>query len=270
MATEQIDGMDWFYQIKGEGTPLVFFHGWGADSRVWRQQIPFFSEEYQTVVIDLPGHGQTPWKELTIDEMAQSSLHLLRRVCSSPVSLVGSSLGGTLAIKVFEHGPDFVRSLTLTGSQPKFLKSEDYPYGLSERQILRLARQLEGNYEKAIDQFFVSLFTRRERESLLFRWLRRFKRSEGFPQKEAMVSLFRQLKGLDVRPVLESIRVPFQLINGDEDLVCQAGVEQIFRQAMPQSQIELYEGCGHFPFLIQAHRFNFSVKKFLQSFAAAK
>lgn len=263
MATETIDGIDWFYQTRGEGDPLVFLHGWGADSRVWRQQIPFFSEDRRTIVIDLPGHGQTPWKEMTIDEIAQSLLCLLRRICPLPVSLVGSSLGGVLAIKVFEHGPDFVRSLTLTGSQPRFLRSEDYPYGLSDRQILRLARQLERNYEKAIDRFFVSLFTRKERESLLFRWLRRFKRSEGFPQKEAMLSIFMQLKDLDARAVLPHIHVPFQLINGNEDLVCQLGVEQVIREAIPHAQVELYEGCGHFPFLIQAHRFNVCVQKFL-------
>jgi len=268
MATEHINGIDWFYEVRGKGHPVVFLHGWGADSRVWRQQASFFSEHYQVILVDLPGHGQTPWQEISIDGIACSLLELLRKVCASPVSLVGSSLGGVLALKVFAQGPEFIRSLTLTGSQPRFLKCDDYPYGLSERQIIRLAGHLERHYEKAIDQFFVSLFTREERQSLLFRWLRRFKRSEGFPQKEAMLSIFVQLKDLDARPVLKNVHVPFQLINGDADLVCQAGVEKVFQKDIRHARIELYEGCGHFPFLIQAHRFNVSLKKFLVSFAA--
>ena len=54
------DGVQIAYHTVGEGNPaLVFVHGWSCDKSYWKEQVPFFSEKYRVVTIDLAGHGDS-------------------------------------------------------------------------------------------------------------------------------------------------------------------------------------------------------------------
>jgi len=42
-------GIEWHYDIEGDGSNLLFIHGWGVNKKIWRQQIKYFSKYYKVI-----------------------------------------------------------------------------------------------------------------------------------------------------------------------------------------------------------------------------
>ena len=71
------NGIDWYYETFGEGEQkLLFLHGWGVDRRIWRQQYKHFRENYQVMILDLPGHGNSSFDKVPLKDM----VHDIREV----------------------------------------------------------------------------------------------------------------------------------------------------------------------------------------------
>ena len=121
-------GIEWNYDIEGEGTWLLFIHGWGVDKRIWRQQSKYFSHAYRVLTIDLPGHGESSWKKISFKAMAEDLKTILKILNISQLSIVGSSIGGLLALRLYEIVPAAIKKISFTGSTPKFAKSADFCY----------------------------------------------------------------------------------------------------------------------------------------------
>lgn len=252
----------WNLSVEGQGEVLLFIHGWAVDSRIWLQQRQFFAPEYQVVSIDLPGHGQTPWQELSLEEIAEDFWEVLSLRKREGVRVVGSSFGGLVALKMCELDPQRFRSLTLVGSCPKFLQSPDYPWGLSLERIAKLKEQLDSNYPSIVPIFFRSLFTPRERESERFKWLQSFRKNDNVPAQEALLKLLEVLSAADLRPVLRKITAPVQFINGTEDNICPRPLYDRLKQDLPQARFDWIKECGHFPFVSRPADFNPLLKIF--------
>src|SRR6185295_15405291 len=95
-------GIDWHFEADGIGDDLLFIHGWGVDRRIWRQQLKYFAKFYRVIAVDLPGHGKSEWKKITLEVMARDLHEVLAHLQVKQISVVGSSLGGLLALKLYE------------------------------------------------------------------------------------------------------------------------------------------------------------------------
>jgi len=101
---------------KGQGTPLLLVHGFGAAIDHWRQNIPVLAGAgYQVFALDLLGFGASDkpaldytvelWEELLIDFWAEK--------IQQPMVIVGNSIGGLLSLMVAAHHPTKVRGAVL-------------------------------------------------------------------------------------------------------------------------------------------------------------
>jgi pimeloyl-[acyl-carrier protein] methyl ester esterase len=253
----------WHYTEHGEGDPLLFFHGWGVDGQVWRQQRKYFSKKYRVLTVDLPGHGKSEGQAMTLAQMAGDLRDLMDHLGLQDVRVVGSSFGGLLAIKMVGLYPQRFKCLILVGSQPKFSWAQDYPYGLGQGQIQKLSLQLCSDYPAIVDIFFRSLFTRQERVSRRFHWVQIFRRHQRYPDQEALLGYLAILADTDLRLTFAKISLPVQFINGTEDMICPRESYLTLAAVMPQARFDWLEGCGHFPFLSRPREFNGMLEGFL-------
>ena len=257
-------GIEWYYDIEGEGEPLIFLHGWSVDRRTWRQQTKYFSQFYQTMAIDLPGHGKSTWKKVSLGQMAEDLKEIFGKLGFKRLTIVGSSLGGLLAFKLYECDESLIERMTLVGSMPKFGRSKDYPYGLNVAQIRTLHTQLKIAYPWIVNIFFRSLFTRKERGSRRYKWLQKFRRNLEFPMRQALAEYLDVLENEDLRDVLRRIKIPLQFINGTHDHICCRKTVEYLKTLSPQSRFDDFEHCGHFPFLSKPYEFNEVLESFLK------
>jgi pimeloyl-[acyl-carrier protein] methyl ester esterase len=190
---------------------------------------------------------------------------ILVETVSGKVTLVGSSLGGLVALKVYEGIPEKIQRLVLVGSSPKFAKSDDYPYGLDVAQFRKLGGQLDQAYPEMVDIFFRSLFTKYERSTRRYKWLQKFRRYDEKPMKQALMEYLDILEHVDLRELLSTVNLPMQFVFGTDDEICRNEIVGYIHKVQPKAQYEYFDKCGHFPFLSKPYEFNKVLEEFLKS-----
>lgn len=92
------------YDLRGEGTTLVFLHGFGENRQMWSKYIAYFSD-YQVLTIDLPNAGESDLMEASTARMAKVINAILVKEDIGKCIMIGHSMGGyvTLAFaKLYE------------------------------------------------------------------------------------------------------------------------------------------------------------------------
>ena len=96
MITMQ-DGTEIYYKDWGEGTPIVFSHGWPLCSDSWEAQMLFLaSNGYRCIAHDRRGHGRSsqPWNGNDMDTYADDLSELIEMLDLKGAVLIGFSAGG--------------------------------------------------------------------------------------------------------------------------------------------------------------------------------
>jgi len=104
--------MNLYYEVRGEGKPIVMIHGGGADSRDWTYVAPLLSSRYQTITVDSRGCGKSPSQTEAANYIAD--VHdLLNHLSIRKAAIVGHSLGGQIATEFALAYPERLQELVL-------------------------------------------------------------------------------------------------------------------------------------------------------------
>lgn len=104
---------------------IVYVHGAGGSANVWFRQIKFFAEDYNLLLIDLRGHGQSiisaqedqrKLEEYTFEELANDIIEVLDHLNLKDCHFIGLSLGTIIIREIAETHPEYVRSMILAGA----------------------------------------------------------------------------------------------------------------------------------------------------------
>ncbi len=256
-------GHQLYYEISGQGEPLVFIHGFGGSSLWWENQKKFFEKRYQVITIDLPGHGQSSWKDVSLLEIAAGIKHLLKSLDLHRINIIANSFGGLVALDLYRLMSEDINRISFVGSIPKFARSELYPAGLDIDRIRKLSQQFDGDYASILEIFFRSLFTMKERESDVFKKVKEIRQREILPKREALKAFLDILEKTDLRDRLISIDCPVQFITGAEDYLCPREVMEWVQEHMSNARLDFIDGCGHLPFLTRTEEYNDLLQNFL-------
>jgi 3-oxoadipate enol-lactonase len=115
MPTTEANGQTLYYEVHGEGEPLLCVEGLAMDTLGWALQLPAFSARHKTVVFDNRDVGQSSLADGSYDiaDMAQDALALADALELDSFHLLGASMGGTIAQEMALAAPERVRTLTL-------------------------------------------------------------------------------------------------------------------------------------------------------------
>ena len=118
MPKLKINDISMYYEIHGEGEPVVFISGFGADHLSWRAVIESFKENYQVILLDNRGAGQTdaPTGPYAIDQMADDVVQLCSNLGIKQAHFVGNSMGGFILQTIAYLHPHLVKSATISHS----------------------------------------------------------------------------------------------------------------------------------------------------------
>jgi len=103
------------YTETGQGEPLVLLHSGGMTGMEWQPQIQQFARQFRVITPDQLGHGRSPMvaERLTIGDTGREVIALLDSLDITQVHLLGSSLGGAVALWLTVHYPERVKRLVL-------------------------------------------------------------------------------------------------------------------------------------------------------------
>jgi pimeloyl-ACP methyl ester carboxylesterase len=91
LPTVRVSDIDLYYEISGEGEPVLLIHGLGGSSRDWDRQIAALRLTYQVIAVDLRGHGKSdkPFGSYTIAQFGTDTPQVLPELVERAARLVG-------------------------------------------------------------------------------------------------------------------------------------------------------------------------------------
>lgn len=255
--------LKWFYKLKGEGVPLLFIHGWAGDLNIWQQQISFFSKNYQTIALDLPGHGKSSWEQSDLNQLAYDIEDIIKQINIKKVTIIALSLGGLIALKFALMFPENIERLVLVDTAAKFV-SDSEKEGITLKQIESLSLLLERDYVLGLLFFSRSLFTEEEKKMPAFpSALGALIQRESPPKKEALQEFLKIIKNDDLREILPRITTPTLIVSGEKDYICAKPKAEELKSNLPNAFLKFIKNGGHVPFLTQPNIFNRILEDFL-------
>jgi len=118
MPKIKTNNIETYYEIHGEGAPLVLIPGMGMCNRLWNLQIEPFSRHFKVITYDVRGHGESGGSDekYSIKLFAGDLKALLAELHVTKAHICGLSMGGLIAQQFAIDYPDMVDKLIIVGS----------------------------------------------------------------------------------------------------------------------------------------------------------
>ena len=235
-----------YFVRPGNGTPIVFLHGWRSEGNVWLSIFPKIPDLFSLFAVDLPGFGKSdkPPKAFTVSDYGEVIREFIEKLGFRSVCLVGHSFGGRVAIKLAAEQPGYISRVVLAGSA-----------GVRERPISRSILAAIAKIVKPI--FRLSLFQGLRRK--IYRAIG----AGDYVATPELKETFVRVVGEDLRPLLPKISQPTLLIWGENDQVTPLRQGEQMREWIPNAALITIKNAGHFSFLDQPEEFSRHLNAFL-------
>ncbi|KQU75723.1 alpha/beta hydrolase [Aminobacter sp. DSM 101952] len=114
----EVNGVSYYYEIRGEGEPLLLLHGGLGSIDMFGPVLPALSKGRQVIAVDLYGHGRTALTErkMSLVDMGDDMAGLLKTLGYDKVDVMGYSMGGGVAFRLAVQHPGMVRRLVLVSA----------------------------------------------------------------------------------------------------------------------------------------------------------
>lgn len=235
-----------YFDVYGQGLPLVMIPGWSMHSGVWRVFALQLAEHCQVICVDLPGHGRSSMLQAFTLEAISDAV-----VAALPVErfgLLGWSLGASVALVLAERFPERVQAVQLLSGNPRFVANADWP-GVDAEIWNSFVRSMDQDVEQALQRFLglqVQGLVNRKR---LLQQLKQAIAECGTPNFLALQWGLQLLERCDLRSTVAGLRCPITMIQGDRDALVPLQVLDAVKLLSPTLVTQVLAGAGHAPFL---------------------
>jgi 3-oxoadipate enol-lactonase len=259
MPYAHANGIRIYYEVHGEGEPLVMIHGLGAACNLWSGLLPALAEHFQTVVFDNRGIGRTdaPDTPYTVPMMAADTIGLMDALEIESAHVFGFSLGGFIVQQIALDHPDRVRGLVLgsTSHSAQVIPEEII------QDIFRAPAMPPEEGLPILMRCFYAQKTIDERPDVIDEWK---KRRLEFPQSEASARNQRAAGfSFNSLPWLGQITPPTLVIGGRDDRVFPVAALEEMAEAIPGAELVFLNDAGHSLFAEQPELADQHIARFL-------
>ena len=218
MPVVKVGNINMYYELQGEGEPLVLIHGAGLETSTVGPLIQMFTSKYKVVSIDNRGVGRTdkPDEPYTIEMMAEDTVGLLNAIGIKKAHFIGSSMGGRIAQVIAVKYPEMVKGLILTSTAARVSPSMKIE--------LEIALKTPELWEEMLNESAV-LFTQMYP-----------------PTRESFYRQFVATVEFDGNEQLSKIKAPTLIINGTRDDTIPMECTEELVNEIPDSKLILVEG----------------------------
>ena len=264
MPTVQANGTDIYYEIVGEGEPLVLIPYLAADQACYAFQIADYSKYFSCYTVDLRGAGLSgkPEGTYTTELLADDVAAFMQAAGLDRAHVFGLSLGGAVGMWLAAKHPARVKSLCLTSAWDR-----SDPFLRAAVESWRIMAQGLGSVtEMVIKGIFPWCFTPELYASRpeYIDSLAEFVRGRPMPPVDAFLRQSAAVLAHDAHEVLGSIQAPTLVTFGRYDLVCSTRFAGPLTEAIPDTELIVFEDCSHAPIYENVEEFNGKTLAFLR------
>ncbi len=258
MPTLQLNDIGLYYEIIGEGAPLLFIHGLGSSIRDWEPQVDFFAERYKVILFDVRGHGKSskPPGPYSIPQFAADTANLLEKLEVAPVHVVGISMGGMIAFQLAIDHPEMLKTLTIVNSSPEYIV-RTFKARLQTWQRFLVIRIF--GMRKIGEIISQRMFPKPEHAELRDVFVERWAENDPRAYRASM----RAILGWSVMSHLGGIECPTLVVASDGDYT-PVGEKESYTEQIPKGELSVIADSRHGVTVERPEEFNSVLESFLQ------
>jgi pimeloyl-ACP methyl ester carboxylesterase len=258
MPKIQSIGINLYYEIHGEGQPLLFIHGLGSSARDWELQVTDFAKSYKVITFDLRGHGQSdkPAGPYSMSMFAADTVGLLKALGIESPHVVGLSLGGGVAFQMAVDASVPIKSFTIVNIKPEMLV-RTFADWLTVWQSIAIVKLL--GMRKMGEALSKRMFIKPEQEDIRKIFVERW--AENDPR--AYLHAMRAIVGWSVLAQIGSIRCPTLVITADQDY-SSVSYKESYTALIPNARLVVIPDSRHATPVENPQPFNQALRDFLE------
>lgn len=253
MPIVRIGGKQISYWIGGrdllEGKEVVLFiHGAGGGEHTWSCQKGFFEKQFNPIIIELPGHGESGGEgEEWIGKYAEHVYAFLKAMRLPKVTLVGHSMGGAIVQTMALAHPEMIHKIVLVGT------------GARLRVFPLILNGIKDNFKETVRKITQFAYSRKSSSDLIERGVSDLMRC----QPEVLYGDFLACDRFDIMNEAEKIDLPTLILCGYEDELTPVRYSQFLHSRIKHSKIEVLSNAGHMVMIESPQAFNEKIGEFI-------
>lgn len=257
MPLSRANGVDIWYEVSGEGPPLVLVHANPFDHDLWLYQRARFSTWFRVIAVDIRSYGRSARVEtpFTLEDMAADVWGVMRDERATEAVIMGISVGSRIVMQLGIDHADTVRAIVAvgSGSEPRGANfdrrirgygGDDLPAYHAEHLRSLVAPEFP---ETPMGRYLLGIFS--ERDPTL--------------SGKAIAQGFRALAVSDVTEGCRTLDLPTLVVNGEFDNALPRG--RAMAELLPRGRHVMIPGTGHACCLEAPWAFDAAVIDFLKA-----
>ena len=244
-----------FYQINGNGTEkaIIFIHGSGGNSNLWKHQLINFDGISSRIAIDLPSHAQSDkFSELSLELYVDVLKVLIDSLKLKEVMLAGQSLGGAVIQSYYFKYPEKVSALVLIGTGARLRVS---PF---------IFNTIKNNFQEYLNLTPIGSFYGKTSKEITDYYIKEVSKTD----KEVIYNDYSICDKFDVMDKMNLIKIPCLIICGKDDKLTPPKYAIYSNDKIEESELTLINKAGHIVMLEKPEEVNQGIKEFINKYLA--
>lgn len=239
-------------RVIGHGKPpMLLCNGFGCTQRIWHYLTTALAVHHQVIVFDYVGSGDSdrsaydPQKYSTLAGYAQDVVEICQALDLREATLVGHSVGATIAMLAAIQAPQHFANTVLLAPSPCYLNEPGYYGGFERADLLQVLATMEADY-RGWTMAFADLLMGPTNTSSLGEELASFfcETDSTIAQQFARVTFFS-----DNRADVAQLQLPALVVQCTDDVAGPPEVGEYLLRHLPHAQLVTLNTCGHCPHL---------------------
>ena len=244
MGFIKVRGIDFYYEEKGEGLPILLIPPSGSTASTWGDSFGNLAGVGRVIAYDRRGYSRSGGKTVrSASEHTADAAAILEALEASPAVVVGTSAGAAIALRLAVHRPDLVRAAVLHESPWRALRHPSVPALATLARMEWQARR--GRYAEATETLLRFVYAYRDGGSAWDRFPEEWRRTAKENGKSVIADLEGTILGYPRPQDLAKITAPFVCTYGSRSPGYMRPITRALARAIPTAQVREIDGAAH-------------------------
>ena len=234
----------------GQGEEVLFIHGSGWNTHMWYKQRDYLKSLMEVILVDLPGHGESPGDGCdSIEKYRDTVYGMIRELHIGRCYIAGHSMGGAIALSLSLAYPDIIKGIILIGT------------GARLRVLRQILEGVVNDKENTVTNISGFAFSKKTSSVLKDQAINEMMKCSG----EVIYKDFSACNRFDVMDTVNSIRVPALIICGNDDTLTLQKYSLYLHEKINASRLTIIDDAGHMVMMEKPTEVNRAIEEFVKN-----
>jgi len=248
MPVINANGIDIYYETRGEGSPLMLINGWGGNLDSWSDKmVDLLAGKHRVVMMDNRGTGRSDKPDIpfTMDMMASDAKDVLDALDVEKAHVMGFSMGGAITQTFGVNYPETTLSLVICGASA----GRENSVTSDPKVQMDLALIANPSPEMTVRDVTIKLLYLLYSEEYVEAHLEELVKDETYSDyptpSHALMNQSHAISTMNTYPFLPALKFPVLVMTGDEDVLVPPENSEKIASQISRSELVMIPGCGH-------------------------